>query len=89
MIWVMSVQDSLESQLDKMLADHRPCHYAVQNGSGQVDWVPKHTPCWFEAKSGKLIIDTANDSRCEAQPSSLYAPERALSSKTAMAVSSD
>ena len=63
----MSMQDSLEKQLNAMLADHRPCHYAVFNGTGQVVWVPKHTPCWFEGQSGKLIIDMANGSRCETQ----------------------
>lgn len=48
-----------------MLADRRPCHYAIDNGAGQIIWVPKHTPCWFEGRSGKLIVDMANGAICE------------------------
>lgn len=54
-----------------MLADHRPCHYAINNGTGQVIWVPKYTPCWFEGHSGKLVIDLANGPRCESLPPQL------------------
>ena len=64
----MSLQDSLEGQYNEMLASHRPCHYAVNNGTGQVIWRPKYTPCWFEGHSGKLVIDMANGPRCEIRP---------------------
>ena len=77
------LQDSLESHLKEMLADRRPCHYAIHNGGGQVIWVPKHTHCWFEASSGKLIIDTADGSRCEAHRLSYLPPKQALTLKAA------
>jgi len=48
-----------------MLSEHRPCHYAIENGSGQVIWVPTHHPCWLEGQSGKLVIDMAKGSRCK------------------------
>jgi hypothetical protein len=61
----LSLQDSLEGQYNELLARHRPCHYAINNGTGQVIWVPKYTPCWFEGHPGKLVIDLANGPRCE------------------------
>ena len=65
----LCLQDSIEAQIQRMLADHRPCHYAMTDGSGQVAWVPKHTPCWFESSSGQLIVDFTGDAKCET-----YAP---------------
>ena len=59
------LQDSIEAQIQRMLADHRPCHYATTDSSGQDVWVPKHTPCWFESSSGKLVVDLTSAAKCE------------------------
>ncbi|CAK0784097.1 hypothetical protein CVIRNUC_007300, partial [Coccomyxa viridis] len=56
-------QDSIEAQIQRMLADHRPCHYATTDSSGEVVWVPKHTPCWFESSSGKLVVDLTSGAK--------------------------
>ena len=62
----LCLQDSIEAQIQRMLADHRPCHYATTDSTGQEVWVPKHTPCWFESSSGKLIVDLTSGAKCEA-----------------------
>lgn len=61
------VQWDLEQQYGAFLSEHRPCHYAIANGH-QVLWVPKHTPCWFEPQTGRLVIDMGTQSRCECPP---------------------
>ena len=61
----LCLQDSIEAQIQRMLADHRPCHYATTDSDGQDVWVPRHTPCWFESSSGKLIVDLTSGAKCE------------------------
>lgn len=57
------VQECSEGDLDAMLAEQRPCHYAIANGH-HVLWVPKHVPCSFEPSSGRLVVEVGHNSRC-------------------------
>lgn len=57
------VQECTEGELDAMLAEQRPCHYAIANGH-HVLWVPKHVPCFFEQSTGRLVVEVGHNARC-------------------------
>ncbi|CAL8469049.1 g8590 [Coccomyxa elongata] len=58
----VTLQESLEGELDAMLATQRPCHYAIANGT-HVLWVPKHVPCSFEPSTGRLVVEVGHNAR--------------------------